>query len=130
MVPLHRLAPAWVSSSAHLYLSFAQHTTPANSQPFRVSLCKELWWILTPEVLWRSPRLAWIPGQRFPLTMLFATSTPWAATSTMPPRPSTDFVPDAALAVVVDYVAADYHRVCEPVAPDPVPVVVVDLIVP
>src|SRR5215216_5822262 len=45
-------------------------------------------------------------------------------------RPSTDFVPNAALAVVVDYVAADYDRACEPVAPDPVPVVVVDLIVP
>src|SRR5215203_7550169 len=55
MVPLHRLAPAWVSSSAHLYLPFARHTTPANWQPLRVSLRKELWWILTPEVLWRSP---------------------------------------------------------------------------
>src|SRR5215203_6341453 len=45
-------------------------------------------------------------------------------------RPPTDFVADAAFAVVVDCVAADYHRACELVAPDPVPVVVVDLIVP
>src|SRR5215216_6452095 len=45
-------------------------------------------------------------------------------------RPPTDFVADAALAVVVDYVAADFDRACEPVAPDPVPVVVVDPIVP
>src|SRR5215218_2282382 len=45
-------------------------------------------------------------------------------------RPPTDFVADAALAVVVDYVAADYDRACEPVAPDTVPVVVVDRIVP
>ena len=44
--------------------------------------------------------------------------------------PPTDFVADAALAVVVDCVAADYDRACEPVTPDPVPVVVVDLIVP
>ena len=44
--------------------------------------------------------------------------------------PPTDFVADAALAVVVDYVAADFDRLCEPVTPDPVPVVVVDLIVP
>src|SRR5215216_4332778 len=73
--------------SARLYLPFARHTTPASLQPFRVSLPKELWWILTPEVLCRSAVLAWMPGQRFPLTMLFATSTPWALTSTMPPRP-------------------------------------------
>src|SRR5215208_54432 len=33
VVPLHRLAPAWVSS-AYLYLRFAQHTTPASLQPF------------------------------------------------------------------------------------------------
>jgi hypothetical protein len=45
-------------------------------------------------------------------------------------RPPTDFVPDAALAVVADYVAADNDRVSEPVTPDPVPVVVVDIIVP
>ena len=45
-------------------------------------------------------------------------------------RPPTDFVADAALAVVVHNVAADYDRLCEPVTPDPVPVVVVDLIVP
>jgi hypothetical protein len=45
-------------------------------------------------------------------------------------RPPTGFVADAALAVVVDCVAADYDRLCEPVTPDPVPVVVVDLIVP
>ena len=44
--------------------------------------------------------------------------------------PPTDFVADAALAVVVDYVAADFDRACVFVAPDPVPVVVVDLIVP
>src|SRR5215207_5166911 len=44
--------------------------------------------------------------------------------------PPTDFVADAALAVVVDHVAADFDRLCEPVTPDPVPVVVVDLIVP
>ena len=45
-------------------------------------------------------------------------------------RPPTDFVADAALAVVVDYVAADFDRACVFVAPDPVPVVVVDTIVP
>ena len=45
-------------------------------------------------------------------------------------RPPTDFVADAALAVVVDFVAADDDRLCEPIAPDPVPVVVVDFIVP
>ena len=45
-------------------------------------------------------------------------------------RPPTDFVADAALAVVVDCVADHYDRLCEPVAPYPVPVVVVDLIVP
>jgi hypothetical protein len=39
-------------------------------------LRKELWWILTLEVLWRSPDLARMPSLRFPLTMLFATSTP------------------------------------------------------
>src|SRR5687767_9155659 len=44
-------------------------------------------------------------------------------------RPLTDFVADAVLAVVVDYVAADFDRACVFVAPDPVPVVVVDLIV-
>ena len=44
--------------------------------------------------------------------------------------PPTDFVADAAIAVVVDYVAADFDRACVFVAPDPVPVVVVDLIVP
>ena len=45
-------------------------------------------------------------------------------------RPPTGFVADAALAVVVDFVAADYDRACEPVAPDPVQVVVVDTVVP
>src|SRR5215211_4785726 len=45
-------------------------------------------------------------------------------------RPPTDFVADATHAVVVDCVAADYDRACVFVAPDPVPVVVVDLIVP
>ena len=45
-------------------------------------------------------------------------------------RPPTGFVADAALAVVVDYVAADDDRACVFVAPDPMPVVVVDLIVP
>ena len=69
------LAPAWVSC-IHLYLPFARHTTPASLQPFKVSLPKELWWILTLEVLWRSVDLAWMPCPRFPLTMLFATSTP------------------------------------------------------
>src|SRR5829696_2950 len=44
--------------------------------------------------------------------------------------PPTDFVADAALAVVVDYVAADFDRACVFVAPDPVPVIVVDHIVP
>src|SRR5918993_4538206 len=48
-------------SCIHLYLPFARHTTPASLQPLRVSLPKELWWILTREVLWRSPDLAWMP---------------------------------------------------------------------
>jgi hypothetical protein len=45
-------------------------------------------------------------------------------------RPPTDFVADAAFAVVVDYVADHYDRLCEPVAPYTVPVIMVDLIVP
>src|SRR3712207_4721667 len=45
-------------------------------------------------------------------------------------RPPTGFVADAALAVVVDCVADHYDRLCEAVAPDPVPVVIVDHIVP
>src|SRR5918994_4883909 len=90
LVPLHRLAPAWVPS-AHLYLPFFRHTTPASLQPFRVSLRKVLWWILTLEVIWRSPDLAWMPSPRFPLRMLSATPTPWAPTSTMPSRLPTSF---------------------------------------
>src|SRR5688572_14575616 len=86
MVPLHRLAGAWVSSSAHLYLPFARHTTPESLQPFRVSLRQELWWILTLEVLWRSLVLARMPCPRLPLRKLFATPTPWAPTSIMPDR--------------------------------------------
>src|SRR5215208_2857881 len=74
--------------SDHLYLPFFRHTTPESLQPFRVSLPKELWWIITLEVLWRSADLAWMPSPRFPLRILSATSTPWAPTSTMPPRPS------------------------------------------
>jgi hypothetical protein len=69
-----------------LYLPFAQHTTPARLQPFRVSLRKVLWWIFTLEVLWRSLVLALMPDPRFPLRMLFATPTSWAPTSTMPAR--------------------------------------------
>ena len=57
MILLYRLAPARVSR-AYLYLPFARHFTPASLQPFRVSLPKELWWILTLEVLWRSVDLA------------------------------------------------------------------------
>jgi hypothetical protein len=72
--------------SAHLYLPLARHTTPSSLQPFRVSLPKELWWILTLEVLWRSVDLAWMTSPRFPLRMLFATPTPWAPTSTIPSR--------------------------------------------
>src|SRR5215211_4594175 len=71
---------------AKLYLPFARHFTPASLQPLRVSLRKVLWWILTPEVLWRSLVLALMPDPRFPLRMLFATPTPWAPTSTMPAR--------------------------------------------
>src|SRR5918992_5557443 len=85
MILLYRLAPAW-ASSAHLYLPFARHFTPASLQPFRVSLPKELWWILTLEVLWRSAVLAWMPSPRFPLRMLFATPTSRALTSTIPSR--------------------------------------------
>jgi hypothetical protein len=69
VVPLHRLAPAWVSG-VYPYLRCAQHTTPASLQPLRVSLGKELWLILTLEVLWRSPDLAWMPSPRFPLTIV------------------------------------------------------------
>src|SRR5215213_10689369 len=87
VVLLYHLTPSWVSS-VYPYLRFAQHTTPASLQPLRVSLRKVLWWILTLEVLWRSPDLAWMPDPRFPLMMLSAASTFWALTSTMPPRPS------------------------------------------
>ena len=45
-------------------------------------------------------------------------------------RPLTEFVLDAALTVIVDAVAGEYYRAPLQVAPDPVPVVVVDPIVP
>src|SRR5215213_5751614 len=85
--PSTLVLPGWLLQGGGLYLPFALHTTPASLQPFRVSLRKELWWILTPEVLCRSAVLAWMPSPRFPLRILFATPTPWALTSTMPPRP-------------------------------------------
>src|SRR5918994_70611 len=44
-------------------------------------------------------------------------------------RPLTDFVLDAAHTVIVDAVAGDYYRPPLQVAPDPVPVVMVDPIV-
>ena len=44
-------------------------------------------------------------------------------------RPLTDLVLDAALAVVVDAVVGDHDRASIQVAPDPVPVVVMDPIV-
>ena len=44
-------------------------------------------------------------------------------------RPLTDFILDAALTVIVDAVAGDYDRATLQVAPEPVPVVMVNPIV-
>src|SRR5215211_7372335 len=65
-----------------------------------------------------------------PFVLLEVAVSNHAVVGDLAATPPTDFVADAALAVVVDHVDADYDRLCEPVAPDPVPVVVVDLIVP
>src|SRR5215218_168301 len=64
-----------------------------------------------------------------PFVLLRVAVSEHAVVGDLAGRPLTDFVADAALAVVVDYVAADDDRACVLVAPDPMPVVVVDLIV-